>query len=82
MKYTSEIYRAIILSYQKFIVYKQNYQTRHTRLCYICTHNDGITNTLLQEQKLEYKSIVHEEDINVCIVTYRRSMYSFRNVVF
>ena len=73
---------AILLSHWKIIVYKQNYQTKCTRLCYIRTHNDGITNKLLQKQKLKYRSIVHEEDTNVCTVTYRRLMYTFQNVVF
>ena len=41
------------------------------------THNDGTINKLPQEQKLEYGSIVHGEDTNVCIVTYIRSMCSF-----
>ena len=39
-------YRAILLSNKNFIVYKQDYQIKCTRLCYIITHNNGITNEL------------------------------------
>ena len=33
-------------------------------MCYILTHDNEIINELSQEQKLEYRSIIHEEDTN------------------
>ena len=46
-------------------------------MCYILTHNDGITNELSQEQKLEYIFIIQEKDMNICIVIYRRPKQPF-----
>ena len=41
-------------------------------MCYICTHDDRITNKLSQEQKLKYRSIVHNNN-NISIVKSRQS---------
>ena len=51
------------------------------KLCYILTHNDGITNELSQEQKLEYIFIIQEKDMNICIVIYRRPKQPFWDTV-
>ena len=40
-----------------------------------------LPNVLLEEQKIEYRHIIHEEGMNVCIVISRRKTHSFQDIV-
>ena len=52
------------------------------QLCvtYILTRIE-LSTKLSQQQTLEYRYIVCEEDMNVCIVIYRRPKQPFRDIV-
>ena len=69
------------MSCLKIIICKKESQTKHTSLCPISIHTDGITIELLQGHTLEDRSIIHKQDLDTFDDISKRRLIYFKTLL-